>query len=149
MSYLQCCREMAYTLRIQQSAIMSTSRKITYLKNMRRTFTIYTSGIYRPVIQSPSSSSILSNRKPIPIHGGCSGHIELAHYRENTPDICTRITSHPGFSSIQIRCGPRNTFNPSHFVRKRRHGFLSRVRTRKGRMTLLRRKTKKRNTLSH
>jgi large subunit ribosomal protein L34 len=34
-------------------------------------------------------------------------------------------------------------------VRKRRHGFLSRIRTRKGRATLKRRRAKGRSTLSH
>ncbi|KAI1002286.1 hypothetical protein K3495_g5915 [Podosphaera aphanis] len=74
--------------------------------------------------------------------------------RSSSPDVQTLdlaavISSHPALSATQIRCGPRNTFSPSHFVRKRRHGFLSRIKTRKGRMTLARRKAKKRTTLSH
>lgn len=64
-------------------------------------------------------------------------------------DLLPKISSHPALGAIQVRCGPRNTFSPSHFVRKRRHGFLSRIRTRKGRATLQRRKAKKRSTLSH
>jgi len=64
-------------------------------------------------------------------------------------DLLPKISSHPALGSLQIRCGPRRTFDPSHFVRKRRHGFLSRIRTRKGRMTLQRRKAKGRSTLSH
>jgi large subunit ribosomal protein L34 len=64
-------------------------------------------------------------------------------------DLLPKISAHPALSSTQVRCGPRNTFSPSHFVRKRRHGFLSRVRTRKGRATLQRRRAKKRSTLSH
>ena len=64
-------------------------------------------------------------------------------------DLLPKISTHPALSTTQVRCGPRNTFSPSHFVRKRRHGFLSRVKTRKGRATLQRRKSKKRSTLSH
>ncbi|RAL68091.1 hypothetical protein DID88_008809 [Monilinia fructigena] len=64
-------------------------------------------------------------------------------------DLLPKISTHPALSTTQVRCGPRNTFSPSHFVRKRRHGFLSRIRTRKGRATLQRRKSKKRSTLSH
>lgn len=66
-----------------------------------------------------------------------------------TLDLLPKISAHPALSSTQVRCGPRNTFSPSHFVRKRRHGFLSRLRTRKGRALLQRRKAKKRSTLSH
>ena len=64
-------------------------------------------------------------------------------------DLLPKISTHPSLAGIQVRCGPRNTFSPSHFVRKRRHGFLSRVRTRKGKATLQRRKAKGRSTLSH
>ena len=64
-------------------------------------------------------------------------------------DLLPKISAHPAIGMTQVRCGPRNTFSPSHFVRKRRHGFLSRLRTRKGRATLQRRKSKRRNTLSH
>ncbi|ORY16270.1 hypothetical protein BCR34DRAFT_119992 [Clohesyomyces aquaticus] len=80
---------------------------------------------------STSSSSILHSTGP------------------ETLDILPKISSHPALQGIQIRCGPRNTFNPSHFVRKRRHGFLSRLRTRNGRNLLKRRLAKKRSTLSH
>lgn len=64
-------------------------------------------------------------------------------------DLLPRISTHPSLANVQIRCGPRNTFNPSHKVRKRRHGFLARLRTRKGRAILKRRKAKGRSTLSH
>ena len=68
---------------------------------------------------------------------------------EEALDLLPKISTHPALGSLQVRCGPRNTFNPSHFVRKRRHGFLSRIRTRKGRATLKRRRAKGRSTLSH
>jgi large subunit ribosomal protein L34 len=67
-------------------------------------------------------------------------------------DITSSIaqpTSQTGLSLLQVRGAKRDTFNPSHVVRKRRHGFLSRIRTRTGRMTLKRRRAKGRSTLSH
>ncbi|KAF8531310.1 ribosomal protein L34, partial [Trichophaea hybrida] len=51
--------------------------------------------------------------------------------------------------ALQVRNGPRDTFDPSHRVRKRRSGFLARIRTRTGRATLKRRKHKGRKSLSH
>ncbi|KAH8726346.1 ribosomal protein L34-domain-containing protein [Phaeosphaeriaceae sp. PMI808] len=64
-------------------------------------------------------------------------------------DLIGKISAHPGMGSMQIRCGPRDTYNPSHLVRKRRHGFLSRIRTKKGRKLLMRRLKKGRWNLSH
>ncbi|KAF2710450.1 hypothetical protein K504DRAFT_262373 [Pleomassaria siparia CBS 279.74] len=59
------------------------------------------------------------------------------------------ISAHPGFQSLQIRCGPRDTYNPSHIVRKRRHGFLARLKSKKGRKLIMRRIKKGRWNLSH
>ena len=64
-------------------------------------------------------------------------------------DILPKISSHPALAGIQVRNGPRNTFDPSHLVRKRRAGFLARKRSRAGRNILMRRRLKKRSTLSH
>ncbi|TVY50271.1 50S ribosomal protein L34 [Lachnellula cervina] len=61
----------------------------------------------------------------------------------------TSISTHPSMAATQIRCAGRNTFSPSHFVRKRRHGFLARLKSRTGRMILKRRRAKKRSSLSH
>lgn len=66
-----------------------------------------------------------------------------------TLDIMAKISASPAFAGVQIRCGPRDTYNPSHIVRKRRHGFLSRLRTKKGRKLLMRRLVKGRTNLSH
>lgn len=69
---------------------------------------------------------------------------------EDTPTSSLRPLSQPSLSSLlQVRGAKRDTFNPSHRVRKRRHGFLARLRSRTGRMVLMRRKLKGRNTLSH
>mgnify|MGYP004554747275 CR=1 FL=1 len=66
-----------------------------------------------------------------------------------TLDIMAKISASPAFAGVQIRCGPRDTYNPSHIVRKRRHGFLSRLRSKKGRKLLMRRLTRGRTNLSH
>ncbi|KAL1618988.1 hypothetical protein SLS56_010306 [Neofusicoccum ribis] len=67
----------------------------------------------------------------------------------DAPDVLPKISTHPALQGIQVRNGPRDTYKPTNLVRKRRHGFLSRIRTRKGRATLKRRKAKGRSTLSH
>ncbi|KAE9969566.1 hypothetical protein EG328_006809 [Venturia inaequalis] len=65
-------------------------------------------------------------------------------------DIAPKPTLHPALANLQIRNGPRDTYDPSHRVRKRRHGFLARVKGgRKGHALLKRRRQKKRMTLSH
>ncbi|KAH7097238.1 ribosomal protein L34-domain-containing protein [Auriculariales sp. MPI-PUGE-AT-0066] len=50
----------------------------------------------------------------------------------------------------QVRCMSRgNEYQPSQRVRKRRHGFLARKRSKGGRAILARRKHKGRFNLSH
>ncbi|KAE8373481.1 ribosomal protein L34-domain-containing protein [Aspergillus bertholletiae] len=52
------------------------------------------------------------------------------------------------FSASASLAGKRATYNPSRRVQKRRHGFLARVRSRGGRLILLRRRAKGRKSLS-
>ncbi|KAK8165865.1 ribosomal protein L34-domain-containing protein [Phyllosticta citribraziliensis] len=60
-----------------------------------------------------------------------------------------KLSTHPAVLATQVRCGPRDTYNPSNLKRKRKHGFLSRIRTRKGRKMIARRKSKGRLNMSH
>ncbi|PVH97798.1 hypothetical protein DM02DRAFT_719676 [Periconia macrospinosa] len=94
----------------------------------------------RPVL--PPSSSPLT----LPSPGSASSAVIPA---PGALDLASKISLHPALGSTQIRCGPRDTYNPSHIVRKRRHGFLSRIRTKKGRKLLMRRLKKGRYNLSH
>jgi len=52
------------------------------------------------------------------------------------------------FSSSAMLCGPRDTYNPSRRVQKRRHGYLARLKTKAGRDILKRRRLKGRRDLS-
>ncbi|KAI1254362.1 hypothetical protein MGN70_004759 [Eutypa lata] len=98
----------------------------------------------RSTVFRSANNNALSQIAPVP--SSTSGAI--------SPEILdlvpkTAITAHPAFAGVQIRCGPRPTMaRTSRLVRKRRHGFLSRIRTRNGRRTLQRRREKKRSVLS-
>ncbi|KAL5379095.1 hypothetical protein DPSP01_008727 [Paraphaeosphaeria sporulosa] len=94
----------------------------------------------RPMLQNPATGFTL----PTP-GSATSPAIPSAE----ALDLASKISAHPAIGSMQIRCGPRDTYNPSHLVRKRRHGFLSRIRTKKGRKLLMRRLKKGRWNLSH
>ncbi|KAK0739643.1 hypothetical protein B0T21DRAFT_284025 [Apiosordaria backusii] len=61
----------------------------------------------------------------------------------------TSISSNPAMQSMQLRCGPRPTMaNASRLIQKRRHGFLSRIKTKNGRKTIARRRAAGRRRLS-
>lgn len=58
--------------------------------------------------------------------------------------------SDPLHAALQVREASRaGMYNPSHLVRKRRGGFLARLRTAGGRKVLKRRKARGRHKLSH
>ncbi|KAF2671334.1 hypothetical protein BT63DRAFT_477836 [Microthyrium microscopicum] len=59
------------------------------------------------------------------------------------------VSSNPALLALQVRNHRRATFKPSHYTRKRRHGFLSRLRTRAGRKILALRRAKGCRFLSH
>ncbi|KAH6866955.1 ribosomal protein L34-domain-containing protein [Alternaria rosae] len=106
-------------------------------------------------LSTPSSTrqiSLLTPRRPILPRTNVlppAGSTSLVPSSSETLDLASKISSHPGLGSMQIRCGPRDTYNPSHLVRKRRHGFLSRIRTKKGRKMIMRRLKKGRWNISH
>ncbi|PMD53780.1 uncharacterized protein K444DRAFT_646673 [Hyaloscypha bicolor E] len=136
---LRCSRGLSA---IPGPSIVSRSARNPVLKTSgKRTFTSLR-GPSRPTIFPSSASFRASLAVPTTTTSSPVGV-------EAMLDLLQKISSHPALGATQVRCGPRDTFSPSHFVRKRRHGFLSRIRTRKGRNTLARRRAKKRSTLSH
>ncbi|KAI2608653.1 uncharacterized protein GGS25DRAFT_491135 [Hypoxylon fragiforme] len=116
----------------------ATKRAFSSLPGLRPTI-LAPSHTHGGVFRSPNSSNLLlTSFAPTPTSGGCT--LDLVPK--------TAITAHPALG--QIRCGPRPTMaRSSRLVRKRRHGFLSRIRSHKGRRTLQRRRDKKRSILSN
>ncbi|RAL08976.1 mitochondrial 54S ribosomal protein bL34m [Aspergillus homomorphus CBS 101889] len=60
----------------------------------------------------------------------------------------TALQQSRSFSASASLLGKRATYNPSRRVQKRRHGFLSRVKTRGGRKIIQRRRARGRKNLS-
>ncbi|KAG4439351.1 hypothetical protein IFR05_005163 [Cadophora sp. M221] len=113
-------------------------------------------GVQKTVAQHSSKRTFTSLRGPLrptvfqsPITPRPSLALTTSPASSNLGGILSNISTPRAFSTTPVLGAPRDTFDPSHFVRKRRHGFLSRIRTRKGRALLKRRKAKKRSTLSH
>ncbi|KAK8100809.1 uncharacterized protein PG998_007789 [Apiospora kogelbergensis] len=113
----------------------------------RRTFTSLPS--LRPSLPSARQTTIFRTSQPTcaPVPSSAAAVPGSDSVLDIVPK--TAISSSPIFGGVQIRCGPRPTMaTTSRLVRKRRHGFLSRIRHRNGRRTLQRRRTKSRHVLS-
>ncbi|KAJ4983730.1 50S ribosomal protein L34 [Stagonosporopsis vannaccii] len=128
MNALRCLRAVARPATLLKPSIAQQARNMSLL-NARR-----------PMLSASSMPSTLA------APGAPSSALTSS---SETLDIMGKISASPAFAGVQIRCGPRDTYNPSHFVRKRRHGFLSRLRSKKGRKLLMRRLTRGRWNLSH
>ncbi|RYP68136.1 hypothetical protein DL771_006878 [Monosporascus sp. 5C6A] len=124
-----------------RSTIITTASKRTFssLPQLRPSILPLAHGtVFRPANKALSRVSLTPSAP-----AGATGPVAM----DLVPK--TAITAHPALASVQIRCGPRPTMaRSSRLIRKRRHGFLSRLRTRNGRRTLQRRKDKKRSVLS-
>jgi large subunit ribosomal protein L34 len=120
----------------------------------------------RPLAASQPAQSHVSHRvppstHPLTIH--CSRTFSLLSPRRptlpSTPtstlslnttlELPTLPAASTTLTLLQARGPKRDTFDPSHRVRKRRSGFLARIRSRNGRNLIKRRLLKKRSTLSH
>ena len=69
--------------------------------------------------------------------------------RTSTPSLAASIGQSRSFSASATASAPRNTYNPSRKVQKRRSGFLARARSHNGQKLLKRRMAKGRKYLSH
>ncbi|KAI1827886.1 hypothetical protein F4861DRAFT_293557 [Xylaria intraflava] len=122
----------------------ATKRNFSSLPRLRPSILPSNSAVFRPCNSGTSLLSRLPTTTTSPVG--------IANVPEGVLDIIPKsaITAHPALSGPQqIRCGPRPTLaRSSRLIRKRRHGFLSRIKTRNGRKTLQRRKDKKRSVLS-
>ncbi|TRX96220.1 hypothetical protein FHL15_002944 [Xylaria flabelliformis] len=123
---------------------LATKRTFSSLPHLRPSIVAPNGNVFRPC---NSGNTLLSRLPPtITLPAG------ITNAPEGVLDIVPKsaITAHPALAGPQqIRCGPRPTMaRTSRLVRKRRHGFLSRIRTRNGRKTLQHRKDKKRTYLS-
>jgi large subunit ribosomal protein L34 len=88
--------------------------------------------------------SLLSSRRPtLPTTPTSTLSLNTTLELPTPPAASTTLTL------LQARGPKRDTFDPSHRVRKRRSGFLARIRSRNGRNLIKRRLLKKRSTLSH
>ncbi|KAI1169072.1 hypothetical protein F5B18DRAFT_645937 [Nemania serpens] len=129
---------------ITTTQTLTATRPFSSLPRLRPSILASASTVFRPCNSGNTLLSRLPTTTALP-----SG---IASAPEGPLDIVPRsaITTHPALAGPQqIRCGPRPTMaRTSRLVRKRRHGFLSRLRTRNGRRTLQRRKDKKRSVLS-
>ncbi|KAI0851604.1 hypothetical protein F5Y00DRAFT_230222 [Daldinia vernicosa] len=120
---------------------LATRRQFSSLPTLRPTLRASPGSIFRS--PTSTSNSLLQSFAPQPSAGAGAATADLVPK--------TSLTAHPSLSgAAQVRFGPRPTMaRTSRLVRKRRHGFLSRVRSHNGRKTLQRRKEKKRSMLSN
>ncbi|KAI0428494.1 hypothetical protein F5Y09DRAFT_286228 [Xylaria sp. FL1042] len=129
---------------ITSTQTLVTKRTFSSLPHLRPSILASNGTVFRPC----NSGNALLSRLPTTTASPAG----VTNAPEGLLDIVPKstITAHPALAGPQqIRCGPRPTMaRTSRLVRKRRHGFLSRIRTRNGRNTLQRRKNKKRSVLS-
>ncbi|KAI4739481.1 hypothetical protein E4T50_10069 [Aureobasidium sp. EXF-12298] len=98
----------------------------------------------RTIASLPRTFSLLSARRPtLPSTPTSTLSLNTTLELPTLPAASTTLTL------LQARGPKRDTYDPSHRVRKRRSGFLARIRSRNGRNLIKRRLLKKRSTLSH
>ncbi|KAI0104860.1 hypothetical protein GGR51DRAFT_521486 [Nemania sp. FL0031] len=124
---------------------LTTTRSFSSLPHLRPSILASNGGaVFRPC---NSGNTLLSRLPPT-----TASPVAVTGAPEGVVDIVPKssITTHPALAGPQqIRCGPRPTMaRTSRLIRKRRHGFLSRIRTRNGQKVLQRRREKKRSVMS-
>ncbi|TGJ80284.1 hypothetical protein E0Z10_g8472 [Xylaria hypoxylon] len=129
---------------ITTTQTQATRRTFSSLPHLRPSVLASTGTVFRPC---NSGNTLLSRlptitTSPTGVTGAPEGVLDIVPK--------SAITAHPALAGPQqIRCGPRPTMaRTSRLIRKRRHGFLSRIRTRNGQRLLQRRREKKRSVMS-
>ncbi|KAK6510837.1 hypothetical protein TWF506_009931 [Arthrobotrys conoides] len=130
---VSCLRYSASSSSSSKSIIQSSSRR-TFTSLLRTpTATITTTLQTRPTLYTPTSL------------------LPQTISPSFTPSVTSTSTSiSPLLQGLtQTRGHRRKTYNPSHIVRKRRFGFLARLRSKTGKNILKRRRAKGRLMLTH
>ncbi|KAI0490864.1 hypothetical protein F4859DRAFT_508657 [Xylaria cf. heliscus] len=139
-----CKRSIRITTITSTTQTPATKRTFSSLPHLRPSIIAPSGAVFRPCNSGNTLLSRLPPTTTVPagITDAPGGVLDIVPK--------SAITAHPALAGPQqIRCGPRPTMaRSSRLIRKRRHGFLSRIRTRNGRRTLQHRKDKKRSTLS-
>ncbi|KAK4043479.1 ribosomal protein L34-like protein [Parachaetomium inaequale] len=106
----------------------------------------------RPTLASTTASTIF--RPPNPQATATTAMLARTPTGEVLDVLATSaaVTAHPALAGCasQIRCGPRPTMSgATRLIQKRRHGFVSRMKSAAGRKLIMRRRVKGRKKLGH
>ena len=82
-------------------------------------------------------------------HSSCLSNLQITFHEKRLPSpTVPSLTANVLGNQIRFPTYGRE-YQPSNLVRKRRHGFLARLRSKNGRKILVRRRMKGRKYLSH
>ena len=150
MLFLRCTRHIAQVrpslnLASTTSLLQSTLRPLAASQPAQSHVShLATQSTHPLTIHCSRTFSLLSSRRPtLPTTPTSTLSLNTTLELPTLPAASTTLTL------LQARGPKRDTFDPSHRVRKRRSGFLARIRSRNGRNLIKRRLLKKRSTLSH
>ncbi|PYH77240.1 hypothetical protein BO82DRAFT_294317 [Aspergillus uvarum CBS 121591] len=138
------CRAVPATLR---SSMTAATRATTTTTTTTTTTSIRTLITSSSVISPLRAQLSHQPRTPSTILSSTSAFLPSSSITSPTT-AAAALQQSRSFSASACLLGKRSTYNPSRRVQKRRHGFLSRVKTRTGRMIIQRRKARGRKNLS-